>query len=134
MRPYVRLLAALTAVSALTLTGCGGSAEEGSATEPSPTQQTPADAGAVEVEVEIEDGRVSPAGERVDVRLGQTIRLVVDSDAADEIHVHSTPEHSFRVPAGADDKVFEFALRQPGVVEAELHELGDVVVTFAARP
>ncbi|HEX2176851.1 MAG TPA: hypothetical protein VHG70_13165 [Nocardioidaceae bacterium] len=89
---------------------------------------------AVEIEVEIENGRVTPSGERVDVELGQTIRFVVDSDAADEIHVHSTPEHTFGFRAGADDREFEFKLDQPGVVEAELHELGDVVVTIAARP
>lgn len=89
---------------------------------------------AVEVEVEIEDGQVTPSGERVDVEVGQTVRFRVDSDVADEIHVHSIPEHSFRFGAGADDREFEFRLNQPGVVEAELHELGDVVVTLAARP
>jgi len=89
---------------------------------------------AVEIEIEIEHGRVTPSGERVDVQIGEPIRLVVDSDAADELHVHSTPEHSFPVKAGDDDKQFEFTLNQPGVVEVELHELGDVVVSLAARP
>jgi plastocyanin len=89
---------------------------------------------AVQIEVEIENGQVTPSGERVDVEVGQTIRFVVDSDAADEIHVHSTPEHTFAFRAGADDREFEFRITQPGVVEAELHELGDVVVTLAARP
>jgi hypothetical protein len=89
---------------------------------------------AVEIEIEIENGRVTPSGERVDVQVGEPIRLVVDSDAADELHVHSTPEHSFPVKAGDDDKQFEFTLNQPGVVEVELHELGDVVVSLAARP
>jgi plastocyanin len=89
---------------------------------------------AVEIEIEIENGRVTPSGERVDVQVGEPIRFKVDSDVADELHVHSTPEHTFAVKAGADDKEFEFTLNQPGVVEVELHELGDVVVSLAARP
>ena len=90
--------------------------------------------GAVEIEVEIEHGRVTPSGERVDVKIGEPIRFVVDSDAADELHVHSTPTRTFRVKPGDDDKQFELTLNQPGVVEVELHELGDVVVSLAARP
>lgn len=163
MRPSLRrtsMLAAVSSVVALTLAGCGG-AEEGSA-EPPPATQTPSataetstrpsestpDDGeqspdesaaetedrAVEIEVEIENGQVTPSGERVDVQIGQPIRFVVDSDTADEIHVHSTPEHSFAFKGGVDDKVFQFKLQRPGVVEAELHELGDVLVTIAARP
>jgi plastocyanin len=89
---------------------------------------------AVEIEIEIENGRVTPSGERVDVQVGERIRFKVDSDVADELHVHSTPEHMFAVKAGDDDKEFEFTLNQPGVVEVELHELGDVVVSLAARP
>ena len=119
-----RWLPALTLTAALALAGCGGSAAEqgDQATKP------------VQIEVEIENGQVTPAGERVDVEIGQPIRFVVDSDAADEIHVHSTPEHSFSFPAGAENREFRFKLTQPGVVEAELHELGDVIVTIAARP
>ncbi|MDQ4008361.1 MAG: hypothetical protein M3211_09740, partial [Actinomycetota bacterium] len=88
----------------------------------------------VEIEVEVEDGQVTPSGERVDAQVGQTVRFVVDSDAADELHVHSSPEHTFAFKAGADDKEFEFTPTRPGVIEVELHELGDVVVTIAARP
>jgi plastocyanin len=173
-RAMSRAVSVATVVAVVTLTGCGGSGDDGAGASGSPSAgasrvgespsepagspsgspsgsaeptaaesaQEPGDDdspvetddGAVEIEVEIEDGRVRPSGERVDVEVGQTIRFVVDSDSADEIHVHSTPEHSFSFRAGADDREFEFRLRQPGVVEAELHELGDVVVTLAARP
>ncbi len=164
MRVSGRRVSALAAAAVLTLAGCGGSAESGAQPAQSPsdsagtpdggtsakTSSTPsgspssADDGedsavgteddAVEVEIEIEHGNVTPSGERIDVEVGQTIRFVVDSDVADEIHVHSTPEHTFGFGAGVDDREFEFKLTQPGVVEAELHELGDVVVTIAARP
>jgi plastocyanin len=89
---------------------------------------------AVEIEIEIENGRVTPSGKRVDVQVGERIRFKVDSDVADELHVHSTPEHTFAVQPGDDDEEFEFTLNQPGVVDVELHELGDVIVSIAARP
>jgi len=154
MRGAGRVLPVLVLVAALSLAGCGGSSEDStrssdgpsspagatqrpspddSATEPGP-DDSPTQDNAVEIEIEIEHGQVTPAGERVDVRVGQPIRLVVDSDAPDEIHVHSTPEHAFRVRPGMDDKEFRFRLTQPGVVEMELHEQGDVIATLAARP
>jgi len=158
MRGAGRPLPALVLVATLSLTGCGGSSEDsaqpsenpsaaaGATQQPSPddsaTQSSPDDDGspaatednAVEIEIEIEHGQVTPSGERFDVRVGQPIRLVVDSDAPDEIHVHSTPEHAFRVRPGMDDKEFQFRLTQPGVVEMELHEQGDIIATLAARP
>jgi hypothetical protein len=154
MRGAGRLLPVLVLVATLSLAGCGGSSEDSAQTSDSPSaaagatqQPSPADSAtesgpddsptqdtAVEIEIEIEHGRVTPSGERVDVRVGQPIRLVVDSDAPDEIHVHSTPEHAFRIRPGMDDKEFRFRLTQPGVVEMELHEQGDIIATLAARP
>ena len=157
MRVRGRKLSALVAVATLAVAGCGGSTEDSAQTSASPSasssatqqstpddsksEQTPDDDGsaakaedkAVEIEIEIEHGQVTPSGERVDVRLGQPIRLVVDSDAPDEIHVHSTPEHAFQIRP-KDDQEFQFRLTQPGVVEMELHEQGDVIATLAARP
>jgi plastocyanin len=164
MRSRGRRLSAFVAVATLAVAGCGGSTDDsaqgpdnprasagaGASPDDTASPSTPDDDAssrdddggsaaesednAVEIEVEIENGQVTPSGERVDVAVGQPIRFVVDSDTADEIHVHSTPEHSFRIRAGADDKQFQFRLTQPGVVEAELHEQGDVLVTIAARP
>jgi hypothetical protein len=134
------------------LGGCGSSEEgepaqaarpsqtEANTTAPGPRQngKTPKSTAPEEVakvvKVNIADGEVSPSGERVDVQVGQPIRLVVSSDTADEIHVHSSPEHSFAFKAGVRQQRFEFTLNQPGVVEAELHDLGDVLVGFAVRP
>jgi hypothetical protein len=158
MRISGRKVSALVAVATLGVAGCGGSTEGSAQSSESPsasasaTQQpraddsasesapdddsspTKAEDNAVEIEVELEHGQVTPSGERVDVKVGQPIRLVVDSDAADEIHVHSTPEHSFELRPGMDDEEFRFKLTQPGVVEMELHEQGDIIATLAARP
>ena len=133
------MLLTLTLCLSGSLSGCGGPTGEGggsgsgssgsSASSGSPSQTEP-----VDIHVTIADGEVTPAGERVDVTIGQPIRLVVDSDAADELHVHSTPEQEFEIPAGAHGKVYQLTLDQPGVVEVELHELDEVVVSIAARP
>lgn len=156
MRVSGRGLPAVAIVMTLVLAGCGGAGDSqtqdaeasptataspstpspATASEVSGSQQAPARTqdDTVEIEVEIEDGSVTPSGQRVDVEVGQTIRMVVSSDVADEIHVHATPDRTFAFKSGARNRQFEFALQQPGVVEAELHELGDVVVTIAARP
>ena len=71
--------------------------EGGQPVEPTtsaPTESEPAD-DAVEVDVTIQDGEISPLGETVEADPGQQIRLVVDSDTHDEFHVHSDPEHEF---------------------------------------
>ena len=52
--------------------------------------------------------------------------LNVSSDVADEIHVHSEPEHEFEVPAG-EDMTFTFSIDTPGTVIVESHGL-DVVL------
>ena len=58
---------------------------------------------------------------------GQDITLVVTSDADDEIHVHSDPEHEFEVKAGDQEKKFTFSVDIPGTVEVESHGL-DVTI------
>ena len=120
-----RRLPVVLLVATLALAGCGGSSSSGS---------SGASSKPVDIHVKITNGQVTPAGDRVDVEVGQPIRMIVDSDAADELHVHSTPEPEFEVPAGAQGKVYTFTLDKPGVVEVELHELDAVVVSFAARP
>jgi hypothetical protein len=119
----------LLLVATLALAGCGGSSGGETTSSGSSSQTKPLD-----IHVKIANGEVTPAGERVDATVGQPIRMIVDSDAADELHVHSTPEHEFEVPANAHGKVYKFTLQQPGVVEVELHGLDEVVVSIAARP
>lgn len=138
----VRRLSVLAAVATLALAGCGGSgtgaasggdSTGGASASKSPSGGASSDDRAVEIEVEIEHGQVTPDGKRIDVKMGQPIRFDVDSDAEDELHVHSVPDHEFEVKA-ADNQHFQFTLNKPGVVEVELHHLGDVVATLAARP
>ena len=73
------------------------------------------------IEVTIKDGTVTPAGERIDVDVNQPVDIVVTSDTAGEMHVHSSPETTKEFVEGVNDPV-ELQFDRPGVVEIELHE------------
>ncbi|MBH0776767.1 hypothetical protein [Nocardia bovistercoris] len=90
------------------------------------------DAAAIVIEVRIADGSVRPVDARRDARVGEPVELVVDSDTEDEIHVHGTPEHTFRV-AAAPAQRFQFTVAVPGRVEVELHRADRTVVTLLVR-
>jgi plastocyanin len=124
---------------ALTLAGCGSTSEPSSeatatasATEPTPSATTEAPKG-VTVEIEFVNGEVVPLDEKIDVNVGEPVTLHVISDVAEEIHVHSDPEHQYKVAAG-DDKTFTFTIKTPGQVAVEAHELGVTIVELVARP
>jgi plastocyanin len=72
------------------------------------------------------DGSISASSDLVKAAVGQRIRFVVTSDAADEIHVHSVPDHEFEVQPGRR-QTFTFAVATPGTVEVESHGL-DVTI------
>lgn len=85
------------------------------------------------LDVAIEAGTVSPVNERFDAVVGELVTLRVDSDAEDELHIHSVPEHSFDVTA-ASGQIFEFTVDVPGTVAIELHHSGKTVANLVVRP
>jgi hypothetical protein len=116
----------------LLLTGCAsGASDESGADSASPAPgssvSTPSH-DAVKVPIRILGGQVTPSGSLVHAKVGQPIDLVVTTDAASEIHVHSNPEHEYEVPAGAHQVVFEFTIDQPGEVDVESHTLDALIV------
>lgn len=111
----------------LLLAGCGGSTDD----EPAADRATPA-AGAV-VDIRIKDGEVTPQGGRVEVKVGQEVTLNITSDADEEIHVHSDPEHSYEVAPGGP-VTESFTLTTPGQVAVEAHHLDVTVVQLVVRP
>lgn len=135
-RHGIAVLAAVALLSA----GCGGS--QGTDTgSPSPAQSTVAASGMpdqqrptdrVTIDITIEGGQVTPTNEQVQAKLNEPIVLRVNSDAADELHVHSVPEHSFKV-APKPGQQFQFTVEVPGNVEIELHELNRVVATVQVQ-
>lgn len=126
---------ALVFVCALALASCGSDEKPLDPMDPgTPSASTSATAAAAKVvDVTIKAGKVAPQGDRVEVKVGQPVTLRVQSDEADEIHVHSEPEHSYPVEPG-DAKEFTFTLETPGQVAVESHHLDVTIVQLVVRP
>jgi hypothetical protein len=121
-RPAVRSLTVLASAVAMTAAlGACGDDDDGS-----PSPETGGETDPVVLEVTIADGEVTPSGEQLEAAVGQQIELRVTSDAPDELHVHSSPEHEYEVEPGAE-QVFTFSVDQPGQIEIETHETETVV-------
>ena len=116
--PRTRSLALPASVAAflIGITGCGDSSESGGSSDKP-----------VVVHITEQGGKIDPVGKVVEASTGQEIELLVTSDAKDEIHVHSDPEHEFEVAAGDQDKKFTFRVDVPGTIEVESHGL-DVTI------
>ncbi|OBK77187.1 hypothetical protein [Mycobacterium sp. 1164985.4] len=123
----------------LLVAGCGGSRNDTESNGPAestagaanmPDQQRPTDR--VSIDISIEGGKVDPTNARVQAKVGEPIVLRVNSDAADELHVHSVPEHTFKVDPKPGQQ-FQFTVDVPGNVEIELHELNRVVATVQVQ-
>ncbi len=112
---------AVVAAAGVMAAGCAGS--------PDPV---PSAAPGSPIDVVIADGSVTPTGDRVEVEAGEPVSLRIDSDAVDEIHVHSDPEHEFAVEPG-DDQTFTFTVDVPGQVAVESHGLDRTIVQLLVR-
>jgi plastocyanin len=116
---------AAAVVFTVALAACGDSEE------PTPQASAPTvsvsdeSAGVRVVEVEIADGQVSTDDDRVEVRRGDTVRIVVTSDVDDEVHVHGV-EQTATLVAGETATV-EFTVDEAGLFEVETHE-GDLLL------
>lgn len=122
---------------ALGVTSCAGT-DGAIATQQSTTAREATASGAARpsnlvIDVTIAGGVVSPANAELTAVAGEPITLVVNSDKADEIHVHSIPDHSFAVAAQQNQK-FEFAATVPGRVEVELHGLDRTIAIIQVKP
>jgi plastocyanin len=130
-----RITAAMFAVIAL-LAGCGGGEDTGTvSSSPNPTAAEPSDdaSEAVVVDIAVKGGKVTPQGDRVDVKVGQKVTLHITSDAHEGIHVHSEPEHEYEVEPG-DDIEKSFTIDTPGQIAVEAHHLDATIVQLVVRP
>ena len=106
---------------ATTTAGAGGGASTAAGTAPSTAVPTTAPAAGVsEIRVTVTGGKVSPRPSVHKVRVGQTVRLTVTVDEADEVHVHGY-ERELEVAPGKP-ATLEFRADQPGRFEVETHE------------
>lgn len=134
----VKTLTAVGAV-ALLVAGCGGSTPSDSATTSAGTgtaapemtdQQSPPER--VVIDVTIAGGNVTPTNQQVQAKVKQPIIVRVNSDAADELHVHSSPEHNFEIKP-ENGQAFQFTVDVPGRVDVELHHAGKTVATITVQ-
>jgi surface antigen len=134
------LLVAL-ATTTLLVAGCGGSGSDGAA---SSSAGAPASSGAPKmsdeqappdrlvVQVTIKGGQVTPTNAQLQSSVGEPIVVQVNSDAADQLHVHSNPEHTFNVEPKSGQS-FQFTVDVPGKVDVELHELNRTIATIQVQ-
>jgi hypothetical protein len=111
--------AALSALL-IALAGCGGATK-------------PAGSAGLTIDITIAHGQVTPANATMQATVRQPITLHVTSDATDELHVHSVPDHKFEV-AAAPNQTFQFSVDVPGSVDVELHHLDRTVATIHVHP
>lgn len=120
----IRALATMTAAVLL----CGGC---GTSRRPPPPARHAAPA--LAVDISIKGGVVTPTNAALSARVSEPIVVHVDSDAADELHVHSTPDHSFDIEPKSG-QTFQFTVNVPGKVDVELHKLKKTVATITVQP
>ena len=127
------VLAATLLVATLSLSACGGTAEDaapsGSASSAAPSSTAPSSAApssGTTVDITIKDGKVTPNGDRVKVKVGEPVTLKIDADTSGEIHVHSTPEQEIEFDEGTSTK--KLTIDKPGIVDVEDHALEQVIV------
>ena len=134
-RTRVATAAAAIALATLTLSSCA-SADDTEPDDAATATSTASDGGSsapsgVVVDITFDGDTVTPNGERIDAKVGEPITLNIDADAPGELHVHSTPEQEVAYDAGTS--THEVTFDQPGIVDIESHELGNIVVQVEVR-
>lgn len=149
----MRRTAPAAALGLLTLTACGG----GGSPAPSPSVTTPAagttsasgspastpswpagcaspmalPAGATVITATVSGGNVTPARRTYDVKLRSVVRIMVTSDAADELHLHTYDRKAALTPGCPG--VIDFEAGIAGSVEVELEDAGLHLFQVRAR-
>jgi sporulation-control protein spo0M len=138
-----RSLFAVLAAGALLTAGCGGGsnnsgqassgAPSASTVSPSDMQNQQAPPDRLDINVTIKGGQVNPTNAQLQAKVKEPIVVKIDSDAEDELHVHSTPDHEFKVEAKPMQQ-FQFSIDMPGSVDIELHHLNKTIATVQVQP
>ena len=124
-------------VATILLAGCGSgesgdTAPSSGTVDPSAMTDAQAPPEQLVIDVTIKGGTATPNNEQLQAAVNEPIVIRVYSDAADELHVHSTPEHSFDIGIGPAQS-FQFTVAVPGSVDIELHELHTTIATIQVR-
>lgn len=133
--PVRALLGVGCTVLVLAMSGCGtGSgtsddtrAEPGDVTAAPISQvtSTPA-AGSEIIRITLDGKTVSPSAESREIKLNQPVVFQINSNAAGQLHVHSSPGQVVDFPAGESEITLTFKV--PGVIDVEDHALDELIV------
>ena len=131
-----RWLLACLLISGGVLAGCGGDDDAGgvagattvasttttTSAEPTSTEEPTTTAGfsGTVIEAKVTGDQVEVAGRRVRVSRGEKVRIQVEADHAEEVHVHGYDLKQDVAPG--KPAVIEFTADAPGVFEVELEE------------
>lgn len=121
-----RIVGLLVAVAAVA--GCADTqpSTDDPPAEPQASEEEPptegSDAGVEAVDVAIIDGQAQTDRNRVDVALGTTVRIQVQADVDEEIHVHGYDLSAPVTPT--EPGVLEFTADIPGAFEVEAEHSG----------
>ena len=138
--------AALAVLSLLLLAGCGDDSAQlppggtPSASSPAVTTSAPATATLSasptsddRIRVVVAGGKVvSRPGERIPVKLGERVRIEVEADVTDEVHVHAYDIKADVAPGRPARLEFEASI--PGVIEVELEKGHLLLFKLEVRP
>jgi hypothetical protein len=100
-------------------------------TTTTPTRTVPVTSQPAVVRIDIEGGKPVGGIKRATVKKGQTVAIVVNSDVADEVHLHGYDVHS-EVEAGGSARI-QFVAGIAGVFEAELESRGLQILELSVR-
>ena len=103
----------------------------GAASSPSPRPSRSEQPNVVEVEISVREGKLTPPPRRVEVEVGQLVRLMVTADVQDEMHVHGFDVSKDVAPGRPT--TLEFVADQQGVFEVELELAGLQLVQLQVR-
>lgn len=136
-------LIALLAAGTLLVAGCGGGGSEnakGSSSSTAPSTVSPSDMqnqqaapNRLNIDLTVKGGEANPTNAQLEAKVKEPIVIRVNSDVADELHVHSTPDHTFKIEPNKAMQ-FQFSVDVPGNVDIELHQLGKTVATVSVKP
>ena len=133
----------IVTAAALITAGCGGSdsadnassstsSSQPSTVSPSDMSNDQAPPSRLVIDVTIKGGTVTPTNEQLQAKVKEQIVVRINSDVADELHVHSTPDHKFTVE-NKPNQSFQFTVDVPGKVDVELHQLAKTIATIAVQ-
>ena len=135
-------LAAVVAVAAVVFLRPGGGSEQtqqqqtgagrASAPPPGETEPRPARRRPEVTEIRVRDGRPVGGVEQITVKSGDTVRLAVESNREDQLHVHGYDRYVDLRP-GRTARV-RFPARLEGVFEIESHTSGAEVAELRVEP